>query len=168
MRSGFGKGMNVAVTAAKECSSSFSPPALRLVLIVVVCRPLPPLSSSSLSCALFDCCVCFCHCCCCGCCPNLTPHRRQAVTAAVLPPSCRRRCHAVAKLPQLPCHQSCRSHRQAATHGAAHASALLPPHCHCRPPSPLAPSPPPPQAKPPPHPRRSHQPACCGGEEDEG
>lgn len=38
------------------CSSSFSPPALPLV---VVCRPPPPLSSSSLSYALFDCCVCF-------------------------------------------------------------------------------------------------------------
>ena len=80
--------MNVAVTAAKECSSSFFPPALRLVLVVVVCRPLPPLSSSSLSRALFDCCVCFCHCCHCGCRPNLSPHRRQAAAAAILQPSC--------------------------------------------------------------------------------
>jgi hypothetical protein len=31
--------MNVAVTAAKECSSSFFPPALRLVLVVIICHP---------------------------------------------------------------------------------------------------------------------------------
>jgi hypothetical protein len=136
MRSDFGKGMKVPVTAAKECSSSFFPPALCLVLVVVVCCPLPPLSSSSLSHALFDCCVCFCHRCHCGSChPNLTPHRRQAAAAAMLPPSCR---HAVAKLLQPPCHQTCCRHcrrrrrcRHAATHSATHASTLLPPRCHC-------------------------------------
>ena len=89
MRSDFGKGMNVPVTAAEECSHSFFSPALRLVFPVVVCCPLSPLSSSSLSRALFDCCVCFCHRCHCGCRPNLTPHRRQAAAAAVLQPSCR-------------------------------------------------------------------------------
>jgi hypothetical protein len=118
--------MNIAVTAAKECCSSFFPPALRLVLVVVVCHPSLPLSSSSLSCALFDCCVCFCHCCHRGCCPNLTPRCRQAATAAVSLPRCRRHRHPVAKLPQLPCRQNCRRCRHAATHGAAHA-AVLPP-----------------------------------------
>ncbi len=89
MRSDFGKGMNVPVITAEECSHSFFSPALRLVFIVVVCCPLSPLSSSSLSRALFDCCVCFCHRSHCGCCPNLTPHRHQAAAAALLQPSCR-------------------------------------------------------------------------------
>ena len=134
--------MNVAVTAAKECSSSFFPPALRLVLVFVVCRPSLPLSPSSLSHALFDCCICFCHHCHRGCHPNSTPcccqaaaaavlppscHRRQAAAAAVPPPSCHRRRSAIAKLLQLPCRQSCRHH--AATHSAAHAAMLPTPHC---------------------------------------
>ena len=42
MRSDFGKGMNVPVTAAEECSHSFFSPALRLVFAVVCCRHCHP------------------------------------------------------------------------------------------------------------------------------
>ena len=121
MRSDFGKGMNVPVTVAKECSYSFFSPALHLVFIVVVCCPLSPLSSSSLSRALFDCCVCFCHCCHCGCRPNLTPRRRQAAAAAVPPKLL---------LPPPRCHPRCRPHccaAAAATPPSCRAAVKLPP-----------------------------------------
>ena len=86
MRSDFGKGHE----RSRHCSRRVFPLLLLPSIAPCLrCRLLSPLSSSSLSRALFDCCVCFCHRCHCGCRPNLTPHRRQAAAAAVLQPSCR-------------------------------------------------------------------------------